>query len=72
VAGGIIGIIIGVGISLAIAVGANSQGLNWGFSIPPRAFITALGFSTVFGLAFGLYPARKAARLEPVEALRSE
>ncbi len=70
--GGILGILIGVGISWLIAFGANRYGLDWKFSVPLKAFITSLGFSCFFGLAFGLYPARKAARLQPVEALRSE
>jgi putative ABC transport system permease protein len=72
IAGGIIGVIIGLLISFAISFGANSYGLNWHFKVPAEAFLVALGFSLVFGVAFGLYPARKAARLEPVEALRTE
>ncbi len=72
VAGGIIGIIAGVMVSFAIYLGASAYGLDWRFSIPLEAYIVALGFSSVFGVAFGVYPARKAARLEPVEALRNE
>jgi len=71
-AGGVIGIILGILISGAISFGANSYGLDWQFSVPIKAFVVALGFSIIFGVLFGLYPARKAARLEPVEALRSE
>jgi putative ABC transport system permease protein len=70
--GGVVGIIIGSVLSYFIAFGATYSGLEWEFSIPPIAFVVALGFSTFFGLAFGLYPARKAARLQPVEALRAE
>lgn len=70
--GGIVGIGVGVGISLMISVGANYFGLNWMFTVPLRAFVVALSFSTIFGLAFGLYPARKAAKMEPVEALQAE
>jgi len=70
--GGIIGIIFGVVISFLIYWGANSYGLDWPFVVPIRAFITALGFSAFFGILFGVYPARKAAQLEPVEALRNE
>lgn len=72
VMGGIIGIIIGVVISYLLAIAVSSTGLEWAFSVPLRAYIVALGFSTFFGLAFGLYPARKAARLDPIEAIRAE
>lgn len=70
--GGIIGIIAGVGISYLISIGANSQGLDWKFSVPVKSFVVALGFSTFFGILFGVYPARKAARLDPINALRQE
>ena len=70
--GGIIGIAIGVFFSFAISLGANAAGLAWDFAIPLRAYIVALAFSLVFGVFFGVYPARKAARLDPIEALRRE
>ena len=70
--GGIIGIILGISISAAIAWGANSYGLDWRFVIPLRSFAVALGFSAFFGIAFGLYPARQAARLDPITALQAE
>jgi putative ABC transport system permease protein len=70
--GGIIGIFFGILISWLISIGANYFGFDWNFKIPVKAFIVSLGFSTFFGLAFGLYPARKAAKLDPIEALRSE
>ena len=72
VLGGIIGVIIGVILSWLIAFGAGYSGLDWKFSIPVQAYFVALGFSTFFGLVFGLYPARKAARMDPIEALRNE
>jgi putative ABC transport system permease protein len=71
-AGGVIGIIIGIGLSYAIFIGARSFGLDWNFSIPIKAYITALSFSIFAGLVFGVNPARRAARMDPVEALRKE
>ncbi len=68
--GGIIGITIGILISYFISFGASSQGIDWKFSVPLRAFVTAICFSLVFGVIFGLLPAKKAARLNPVDAMR--
>jgi putative ABC transport system permease protein len=70
--GGITGIIVGVLISLGIAGVAKIQGFAWSFVIPLYSVILATGFSIVCGLIFGLYPARRAAELDPIEALRKE
>lgn len=70
--GGTIGIVFGSLVSFLISQGAGRYGLNWVFSIPLEAFFVSLGFSLFFGVAFGLYPARRAARLQPIEALRKE
>lgn len=72
VIGGVIGIVLGTAVSYLISFGAGSFGLDWRFNIPARAFITAFLFSFVFGVLFGVYPARKAARMDPIEALRQE
>ena len=72
IVGGIIGIILGVLISFLIYLGANYLGFDWPFIMPLKSFVVALGFSTFFGLVFGIYPARKAARLDPIKALISE
>jgi len=71
-AGGVVGIVLGFIISYAVYYGAVSYGLRWTFSISIFSVILALGFSTFVGLFFGIYPARKAARLDPIVALRKE
>jgi putative ABC transport system permease protein len=70
--GGIIGIIIGSLISILIAAIANFLGYDWSLSISISSIILALFVSVSVGLIFGLYPARKASKLQPVEALRHE
>jgi len=67
--GGMIGILLGILISYFIYLGANYFGLDWRFKIPIKAYFVSLGFSTFFGIVFGVYPAKKASKLEPVEAL---
>jgi putative ABC transport system permease protein len=65
--GGAAGILVGVGSSLAI-----TKLLHWAVSISPLAIAAAVVFSMAVGVFFGYYPARKAARLDPIEALRFE
>jgi len=70
--GGIIGVGLGIGLSFLISIVATSFGLDWQFIVPLRAYVVAMLFSLIFGVLFGLYPARQAARLDPIEALRNE
>ena len=65
--GGIIGIAFGFGLAAAA-----ERFLQWPTAIPPNAIGMAFGFAAATGVFFGFYPARKAARLDPIEALRFE
>lgn len=65
--GGIIGIIIGHGASLIV-----SKILGWPIAVSPTAIILAVIVSVTVGITFGYYPAWKASRFDPIEALRYE
>lgn len=70
--GGILGIILALSLVSLIYVVANSYGLSWPFSISYGAIIFSILFSIMTGLFFGVYPAQKAANVDPIEALRKE
>ena len=65
--GGILGILVGF---LLGAIAASI--LGYSAAVPVAAIIVAVGFSMVIGIFFGYYPANKAARMDPIEALRYE
>ncbi len=65
--GGLAGVIIGVGGSAAA-----TAALDLPFTFAPEIIVLAFGFSALVGVGFGFFPARKAARLHPIEALRYE
>ena len=67
VVGGAIGIAFGLIASYII-----TQTLGWAVLVSPASIIAAVIFSMGVGIFFGFYPARKAARLDPIEALRYE
>jgi len=67
VAGGIIGIILGVSTTQILA-----HRFGWSIPVRPMVIALAVGFSCLVGVGFGLFPARKASRLDPIEALRYE
>ena len=66
-AGGFIG--IGVGVVASFAIGTYA---GWGFVFSPVTVVVAVGFSLIVGIVFGVWPASQAARLDPVVALRYE
>jgi putative ABC transport system permease protein len=67
VMGGLIGLVLGFG--SATIVGKVT---GWTVVIPPEAVLLAVGFSAAVGVFFGFYPARQAAALDPIQALRYE
>jgi putative ABC transport system permease protein len=66
-AGGVVGIVLGLGSARVVA-----SRLGWAFGTRIDTMLLAFGFSALVGVVFGLYPARKASRLEPIDALRYE
>jgi putative ABC transport system permease protein len=65
--GGTIGVLTGIAISVGI-----SSALKWPVLISPLSIVVAVAFSIAVGVFFGYYPAKKASRLDPIEALRYE
>lgn len=71
--GGVIGIALGAGISFLASLALSSfVSEGWAFAFPISAVLLGLGVSGFVGLVFGIYPARRAARKSPMEALRYE
>jgi putative ABC transport system permease protein len=70
--GGVIGIILGFIFSWLIYVVVVYLGYDWAFKVSLFSIILAVSVSALVGLVFGLYPAKKASKLEPVEALSYE
>jgi putative ABC transport system permease protein len=65
--GGVIGIVFGVACSAIV-----SDLFHWSTFVSPVSVVVAVAFSAIVGIFFGYYPARKAAQLDPIEALRYE
>ena len=65
--GGLVGVALGVGGAQAIAILAG-----WPIQLTPSAILLAVGFAAAIGIFFGYYPARRAAQMSPIEALRHE
>ena len=67
VMGGIIGVLLGLGAAWRLAAS-----FGWPVMFRPDVILIAVGFSGLVGVGFGLYPARKASALDPIQALRYE
>jgi putative ABC transport system permease protein len=65
--GGAIGIALGFALSQGVTLW-----MSWPTAVSPQAVIVAFGFAAMTGVFFGFYPARKAAALDPIDALRFE
>jgi putative ABC transport system permease protein len=65
--GGLVGTLFGYGAILGL-----SSALDWSMSLDPTSLALALGVSSAIGIVFGFFPARRAARMDPVEALQRE
>ena len=66
-AGGFVGVLLGAGLAALVSAIAH-----WETIVQPSAVLTAFGFATAIGLFFGFYPAQRASRLDPIDALRYE
>jgi len=65
--GGAVGIALGFGLAEGM-----SRWMSWPTQVPANAVVMAFGFAAATGIFFGFYPAQKAARLDPIDALRYE
>ena len=70
--GGIIGVIVGTLLAGLVYLGATAAGFAWVYSVTVPSIIGSVLFSAIIGLIFGYYPAKQAAKKNPIEALRFE
>jgi ABC-type antimicrobial peptide transport system permease subunit len=70
--GGIVGIFLGIIIALVVTIGVNWYGYDWQFIITPLSIFISTLMAISVGLVFGLWPANRASKLNPIEALRYE
>jgi putative ABC transport system permease protein len=67
IAGGVVGILLGMGAAYGV-----SRVMQWATVVTPQSVLLSFGVAAATGVFFGFYPARKAAALDPIDALRYE
>lgn len=72
IVGGIVGIIGGAFFSFLISKIAEGAGLEWDFIVPIWGIVLSVSISAIIGIIFGVFPAKNAANLNPIEALNKE
>jgi putative ABC transport system permease protein len=72
--GGVVGFVLGVAASIGITkiINTLTEGSDWPVIVSLPAAVVAIVFAAAVGMFFGFYPARRASRLDPIEALRYE
>jgi len=70
--GGVIGIVLGILIAYTVTVGVNYFGYDWKFIVTPLSVFVSSFMAVSIGLIFGLWPANRASKLNPIQALRYE
>ncbi|MFA6000424.1 MAG: ABC transporter permease [Candidatus Paceibacterota bacterium] len=70
--GGVVGIIIGSGLAFIVSKVAQSFNFDWKFIVPLYGIIISVSISMLIGIVFGVFPARNASLLNPIEALNKE
>ncbi len=70
--GGIVGISLGAALAYLVAFVASYSGLAWDFVVPISGIVVGLLVAGGIGLIFGVFPARRASKLDPIEAMRHE
>jgi len=72
VIGGLAGILFGAFLGWVVSLVAQAYNFSWAFSVPFYAIVLGVGVSAIIGIGFGVFPAKSAAKLDPVEAMRYE
>lgn len=73
IGGGVVGVLTATVLAYAVALAVKYYGgLEWKFELPILSVVLGVGMAAIIGVVFGLYPARKAAQKDPIEALRYE